>query len=140
MVVLGIKGQLRWSSSNPLVAAINQAGEVNFNGRIGKTVITVQGYGWRDFLEIEVLPEDLQPQVEKLIIEGSLTQGYNQLAVIAFFNDGTSKEVTQEAVWNTSNQNKAIVTEEGTVMFLGKFAPVVITANYGGKSAKISWP
>ena len=135
-----LNGQLRWSASNPLVAAINQAGEVNFNGRIGKTVITVQGYGWRDFLEIEVLPEDLQPQVEKLIIEGSLTQGYNQLAVIAFFNDGTSKEVTQEAVWNTSNQNKAIVTEEGTVMFLGKFAPVVITANYGGKSAKISWP
>jgi hypothetical protein len=133
-----VNSQLRWSSSQPFVAQVNKEGELMFTGRIGKAMITVQGFGFRDSLIVEVLPEDLQPRVEVVVLEGELSQGTNQLKAIAYFNNGTSKDVTKEAVWNTSNKNKAIVTEQGSVMFLGEFAPVTISAHYGSKGAEIT--
>ncbi|HHY05600.1 MAG TPA: hypothetical protein GX532_01290, partial [Clostridia bacterium] len=75
---------------------------------------------------------------EELVLEGELARGTNQLKAVAYFNNGTSKEVTNEAVWNSSNKNKAVVTEQGCVMFLGEFAPVTISVHYGGKGAEIT--
>ncbi|GEM_PF-1175156 len=129
--------QVKWRSSQPLVARVNK-GVLTYTGRIGKTVITAQGFGFRDFLQVEVCPEDLQPRVDKLVIEGNLWGGANQLKVTAYFNNGTVKEVTKEAVWNTGNKNVAVVTNQGNVMFPKGMAPVTIFASYGGKEAKIA--
>ena len=118
-----VNSQLRWHSSQPYVVQVNQKGELTFTGRTGRAMITAQGFGFRDMLLVEVFPEDLQPRVEKLVLEGELARGTNQLKAVAYFNNGTSKEVTNEAVWNSSNKNKAVVTEQGCVMFLGEFAP-----------------
>ncbi|MDD2433387.1 MAG: hypothetical protein PHX01_06850 [Clostridia bacterium] len=133
-----VNSQLRWHSSQPYVVQVNQKGELTFTGRIGRAMITAQGFGFRDMLLVEVFPEDLQPRVEKLVLEGELARGTNQLKAVAYFNNGTSKEVTNEAVWNSSNKNKAVVTEQGCVMFLGEFAPVTISVHYGGKGAEIT--
>lgn len=131
-----VTGQLRWSSSQPLVAQVEK-GLLTFTGRIGKTIITAQGFGLRDSLTVEVFPEDLQPRVERVVLEGELSTGTNQLKAMAYFNNGTSKDVTAEAVWNTSNKNKAIVTNQGNVMFLEGLAPVTISVHYGGQGAEI---
>ncbi|MGI6587979.1 MAG: hypothetical protein ACOX2N_04200 [Peptococcia bacterium] len=133
-----VNSELRWHSSDPFVARVNNEGELTFTGRIGQATITAQGFGFRNSLVVEVFPEDLQPRVEVVVLEGELSQGTNQLKAIAYFNNGTSKDVTKEAVWNTSNKNKAIVTEQGRVMFLGEFAPLTISAHYGGKGAEIT--
>lgn len=131
-----VTSQVTWRSSQPLVAKISR-GVLTFSGRIGKAVITVQGYGFRDELALEVTPGELQPRVESLTISGSLNQGASQLRAIAFFNDGSVKDVTQEAVWNTGNRNIAQVSQ-GLVMFLNGFKPVAVTVHYGGQEAGIS--
>lgn len=133
-----INEQLRWHSSQPAVAQVDQQGILTFSGWIGKTTISVQGFGFRDFLEIEVRPEDLKPRVTELVLEGDLTRGHNQLRAIAYFNNGTSQDVTADAVWNTTNKNKVLVTEQGSVMFLGEFAPVTISAHFGGQGAVLT--
>lgn len=131
-----VTSQLNWYSSEPLVASIKK-GVLNFTGRIGKTTIAASGYGLRDELQIDVQPWDLKPRVEKLVIVGSLGKGANHLKAIAHFNDGSQQDVTKEAVWNTNNKNRALVSDEGMVMFLQGLKPVTITANYLGKEAKI---
>lgn len=135
--VRDVTGSLRWSSSNSLVAGVKK-GVLTFTGKPGQTVITAQGYGMRDKLEIEVKPADLQPRAEKLTIEGELNRGINQLQVIALFNNGTSKDVTKEVIWNTGNRGVAIVTSDGAVLFPDGLKPVTIFANYQELEASIS--
>lgn len=130
-----VTGQLRWRSSQPSVAQVKRGG-LTFSGRIGKAVITAQGFGFRDSLTVEVYPEDLAPRVDRLVLEGDLSKKANQLKAMAYYNDGTVKDVTQEAIWNTSNRNAAVVTNQGNAMFVTEFAPVTITAHYGGKRAE----
>ncbi len=127
---------VKWQSSQPFVAKVS-AGKLSFTGRTGKAVVTVEGYGFRDEISVEVSPMDLQPQVEKLVITGNLTRGANQLKLDAYYNDGTVVDVTNKAVWNTGNKNIASVNTGGLVMFIGGFRPVVITAHYGGQEVKI---
>ncbi|MGI6607270.1 MAG: Ig-like domain-containing protein [Peptococcia bacterium] len=132
-----VTAQLIWRSSQAQVVTVNK-GLVTFTGRIGTAVITAQGFGLRDTLEIEVCPEDLLPRVERLVIEGTLQTGANQLRAVAYYNNGVSKDVTNEAVWNTSNKNVAVVSKQGTVMFINGLAPVKISACYGGKEGQVS--
>lgn len=129
--------QLSWRSTQPQVVAVNK-GVLTFTGRIGKAVITAQGFGLRALLEIEVRPEDLMPRVDNLVLEGNLQAGANQLKAIAYFNNGVVKDVTKEAVWNTSNKNIAVVNNQGNAMFPNGLAPVTIYACYGGKEAQVS--
>jgi hypothetical protein len=119
-----------------LIARINK-GVLTCTGRIGKTKITIQGYGFRDELELEVTPAQLQLQVEKLEIEGELTKGAVQLKAKASYNNGTIRDVTKEVVWNTSNKNRAVVTSDGMVMFLDGFKPVKITASFAGQEVSV---
>ena len=135
--VRDVTSKVRWHSSQPFVAKIDK-GKLTFTGRPGKCVITAQGYGFRDELSLEVLPSELQPQVERLEIAGELVKGANQLKAIAHFTDGTSKDVTAEAVWNTSNRNSALVIA-GSVLFPAGIKPVTITVDYGGKEASLNY-
>jgi hypothetical protein len=75
--------------------------------------------------------------VERLEIKGELTKGAVQLKAIASYNDGTIRDVTTEAVWNTNNKNRAIVTSDGMVMFLDGFKAVEITASFAGQEASV---
>lgn len=134
--VKNVTSGLRWFSSEPLVAKVNK-GVLTFTGRIGKAKITAAGYGFRDEIEIQVTPAELVPRVDELVIEGSLDKGANQLKLTARFNDGSIRDVTTEAVWNTSNKNAAAVTR-GIVMFPKGLMPVTITAGYKGKEAAVN--
>lgn len=127
--------QVDWRTSQPLVAKVSR-GVLTFTGRPGKAVITMQGYGFRDELSLEVTPAELQPRVENLQITGNITGASNQLKAIATFNDGSIKDVTTAAVWNTDNQDYAPVIQ-GIVMFPKGTRPVNITAYYGGLAATI---
>lgn len=127
--------ELRWSSSEPLVAKVNK-GVLIFTGRIGQAKITASGYGFRDEIEIQVTPAELEPRVEELTIEGRLEKGANQLKLLARFNDGNVRDVTGEAVWNTSNKNAAVVTK-GLVMFPKGLKPVTVTAAYRGMGVSV---
>lgn len=132
-----VSSNVTWYSSRTLIAKIKN-GVLSFTGRIGKATITMQGYGFREQLEVEVTPAELQPQVVKLVIEGELTKGAVQLKAAAYYNDGKIRDVTSETVWNTSNKNAAVVTKDGMVMFLGSFKPVRITANFAGREASVN--
>lgn len=127
--------ELWWWSSEPLVARVNK-GVLTFTGRIGKAKIIAAGYGFRDEIEIQVTPAELEPRVEELSIEGALNKGANQLKLVARFNDNTVRDVTGEAVWNTSNKNAAVVTK-GLVMFPKGLKAVTVTAAYRGKDAAV---
>ncbi|PKM88053.1 MAG: hypothetical protein CVU87_08295 [Firmicutes bacterium HGW-Firmicutes-12] len=131
-----VTSKVTWRSSQPLIALINN-GVLTYTGRTGKTSITIQGYGFRDRLELEITPAQLQLQVERLEIKGELTKGAVQLKAIASYNDGTIRDVTTEAVWNTNNKNRAIVTSDGMVMFLDGFKAVEITASFAGQEASV---
>ena len=134
--VVDVTSQVRWYSSQPQVAKVDK-GVLTFTGRIGSATITAQGFGLRDLFTVKVRPEDLQPRVEHVELEGQLVKGVNQFKAVAYFNDGTNKDVTAEAVWNTSNKNVAVVTAEGQVMFLQGLAPITISVHYGDKGAEI---
>lgn len=136
--VKNVTEEVKWRSSRTQVAVIDK-GKLKFTGRIGKTVISVEGFGFRDWISLEVRPQDLQLQVEKLAVEGELSKGASQLKAVAYFNNGSKRDVTQEAVWNTSNKNNAIVNGQGGVMFPNGFKPVTITASYLGKESTVSW-
>jgi len=135
--VADVTSQISWYSSQSLVAKVDK-GVLTFTGRIGRATITAQGFGFRDSVTVEVRPEDLQPRLEQVELEGQLIKGVNQLKAVAYFNNGTNKDVTAEAIWNTSNKNIAIVTEKGQVMFLNGLAPVTISVHYGDKGAEIT--
>lgn len=132
-----VTSEVQWHSSQPLVARIDK-GKLTFTGRTGRAVITAQGYGYRDELNIEVSPAELQPQVVRLEIQGEITRAANQLKAVAHFNDGTSRDVTAAAVWNTNNRNTAPVTA-GVVMFPTGLKSVRITADYGGQEAALNY-
>lgn len=132
-----VSGSVQWHSSRTQVAKVKQ-GVVTFTGRTGKTAITVQGYGLRDQINLEVNPAELQPQAEQIVIEGELVKGANQLKVNAIYNDGTRRDVTQEVIWNSSNRNVALVSSGGAVMFPKGIRPVVITAYFRNQEASIS--
>jgi hypothetical protein len=132
-----VTGQLRWQSSQPLVARVN-AGSLTYTGRVGTTKISVQGFGLRAEMDLEVTPEMFQSRAEALIIQGALDQGANPLTAIATMNTGEIKDVTKEAVWNISNQNAAKITEDGTVVFPDGLKPLTVTAYYGGVKAELS--
>jgi len=74
--------------------------------------------------------------VESLSITGDLTRPSNQLKALATYNDGTVKDVTTTAVWNTSDRENAPVIQ-GIVMFPKGLKPVTITASFGGREASI---
>ncbi|MCL1898713.1 MAG: hypothetical protein FWG16_07840, partial [Micrococcales bacterium] len=122
-----VTGQLRWQSSQPLIATVT-AGRVTYTGRIGKTKISAQGFGTRTEMELEVIPEMLQSRAEALLIQGTLDMGANKLSAIATMNDGVTRDVTAETIWNISNQNVAKVTEDGIVVFPDGLKPVTVTA------------
>lgn len=133
-----VTGKLKWYSSQPLVAKVSPGGVVTFTGRTGKTKIIAEGYGFRDEISLEVTPAETIPRVERIEIRGDLAKWANQLKAVAIYNNGTVKDVTREAVWNTSNKNVAVVAADGTAMFLKGPAPVVITASFGGVEASIN--
>lgn len=134
-----VTSNVRWRSTQPLVANIKN-GELTFTGRIGKTLIIIEGYGYRDTLELSVTPEELRQQVDKLTIIGKLYKSANQLKLEALFSDGSKKDVTNEAVWNTSNRKAALVTQTGSVLFPNGLKSVKITASYKGKDSSIEYP
>lgn len=131
-----VTANVSWHSNQPQVAKISK-GVLTFTGRTGRAVITMQGYGFRDQLTLEVTPAELSPRVESLEIVGDLQKAANQLKALATFNDGTIKDVSDEAVWNTDNREYAAVIK-GSVLFPHGSRPVTITVNYGGLSAKIT--
>jgi hypothetical protein len=134
--VRDVTGQLRWQSSQPLIAGVS-AGRLTYTGRIGTTKISVQGFGLRAEMELEATPEMFRSRAEALVIQGSLDQGANPLTAIATMNTGEIKDVTKEAVWNISNQNAAKITEDGTVVFPDGLKPLTVTAHYGGMKAEL---
>jgi hypothetical protein len=135
--VRDVTSQLRWQSSQPLIARIT-AGRLTYTGRVGTAKISVQGFGLRSEMELEVTPEMFQSRAESLVIQGTLDQGANTLSAIATMNTGEMKDVTKEAIWNISNQNVAKITEDGTVVFPEGLKPLTVTASYGGVKAELS--
>lgn len=60
-----------------------------------------------------------------------------QLAAHAAYTDGTSKDVTTQAAWNSSNTAAATVSSSGVVTGIGA-GNVTITAMFSGKSGNTS--
>jgi hypothetical protein len=79
--------------------------------------------------------------LQSITIAGTLSLAHpgdtGQLTATVSFSDGTSKDVTGEAVWSPSAPGTPIVVKAGQVT-AKEFGTSVITVSYGGKSGSLT--
>lgn len=134
--VFGIKGTERvdvtadadWKTGNIKVAEVSK-GLVNANGR-GKTNITASYGNQKITFTVEV---DIATSVEASEVALSLKSGDKKTVTLTMkSSDGSTKDVTSQAQWKTSNYKVATVKDgQITAVAYGK---TNITGNYGGKT------
>lgn len=115
------------------VVTVNSTGKVTGN-EVGSTRILVTYKGKSAYVDVNVL----EPVIEKLTV---ISEGGNvlrrggtlQLRTSAVMSDGTIKNVTNEASYESSNPSAATVSDTGLVTGVGEGA-TTITAEYNNKS------
>ena len=118
-----------WSSDNPLVATISSSGSlrsINF----GSATVTAKYQSLTVSVRVDVLVT-----FSVLNVQGSLTLGgpgeSSALTVLAVFTDNSSKDVTSETTWTSSNAS-VVQISAASVMTATGFGSTTITANYQG--------
>ncbi|WP_409346143.1 Ig-like domain-containing protein [Paenibacillus sp. MBLB4367] len=121
-----------YSSSNPQVATIDQAGKVTAVSH-GEAVITATYDGVSASYTLTV-----SPALTSIAISGldAMKEGdTKQTLVSAAYSDGSSVTVSSGITFSSSNQVVAAIDESGNIT-AGAIGETVITATYGGKSAE----
>ncbi len=107
-------GQVQWSSSVPAVATVDANGVV-MGIAPGKSIISADGFGLTDTMEIEVkeavaLAIEVAP--ETLTLEVGQTA---DLVATGTFSDGNIVDITSQARWESSNDAVARALSNGRV-------------------------
>lgn len=127
-----ITAKAEWSSSNENVVYANQ-GKLMANG-VGEAVVTAK-YGEKSVsvrVDVEV-PRRLDASKEVVALQSGQSE---QLTLTATYSDGTSKQVTDDAEWSSSNES-AVSVNKGKITGY-KAGDATITAKYAGKSVAIT--
>lgn len=131
-----VTAEAAWSSSDPSVATVS-AGQVIALGP-GQTVITAE-YGGRSIQTSVTISGTTMP-VASLTLSGdvgSIVIGQSiQLQATARFTDGSSRLVTNEATWRSSDSAVATVNL-GRVTGMAR-GSTTITVTYGGRSTQVT--
>ncbi|GGI14873.1 Ig-like domain-containing protein [Gottfriedia solisilvae] len=117
----------KWSTSNSNVAVVNSSGEITPVG-VGEAYI----YFRYDKMVGTILVNVVKPT--NLVTDTPILEILPNESVGAVlnevFNDGNSKDVTNEAKWTIEDTSLASVTEEGIVNARGKIGKTKLIASY----------
>ena len=120
-----------WSTSNDKVATVEN-GVVTFVG-VGEATITAEVGGQK--LECKVTVTAKQPEPEEpeySLSQNTLTGKYGDDTVTLEVIINPTPDPAPEIIWSTSNENVAIVDQDGVVTFVGA-GECVITASVAGQ-------
>ncbi|MCI3927223.1 Ig-like domain-containing protein [Paenibacillus sp. TRM 82003] len=121
-----------WTSSNPAVATVNGSSVKAVAPGSATLTATFQGSA----LQVQVT---VVPKLTKLILsEKTLATKKGEsktLAATAYYDDGTTRDVTELATWTSSNVNNAAVID-GKVTGVKK-GSATVKAKFGNKSASV---
>ena len=141
-----------WSSSSNSVATVSPVGLVTTTGYGTTEIIATQGevtgsttltvpitYPQQSIPQSPSSSETTVGQIESVSISPSTPtlreQDMLQLKALAPYSDGTSKDVTTEVVWTTSNTNVATITELGLVEAMAGGETKITAAFQGGSDS-----
>ena len=124
-----------WSSSDPTILTVSASGQVK-SGRVGTAVVTCTSLGLSATTDITVTAATLTRL--------SISPAASQLAAFTgreytawgWFSDGTLQDVSNDVIWNTSDNTVASVDTEGNAIGM-KAGVVQVTANLAGLTASV---
>lgn len=121
-----VTGAATWESSNPVLATVSSTGRVTVvgNGELDVRA-TYQSVAGSMHLLVGTLP------VVAVIVNGAPSSSSSpfQLTAIARSSDGSTKDVTRSATWQSSNSQLATVSSTGYVTVVGN-GEVALGATY----------
>lgn len=126
-----LSSDVSWSSSNSIAISVSSSGLLSINSAGSATIsISYDGLNDQQNLEIVVLNE---LSISSLPSAIEVNETY-QLSASAQYSDGSSSDVTTQAVWSSSDNSILSVSTTGLV---SSVAPGVatITASFDGQSA-----
>jgi hypothetical protein len=127
-----VTAEAKWQSSKPTVADVRK-GLIQAYSK-GTATITATYGGKSIAITVQV---DQVARIEASQPSVSLKSGKGaQVNITVHFNDGKSKDVTAEAVWETANFR--VATVKGGYITAAGPGKTTITAKYAGKSVKIA--
>lgn len=117
-------------SFQPNIAKV-QNNKILFTGMPGSATIVAQAGNFRTTVEAEnISPSgDTLPVFLRIIGELDSFQKTKELKALAVYSDGRTMDVTQEAVWNTTNTGLIKLEEKGRVEVVGN-GPARVSAAY----------
>jgi len=123
-----------WNSSDPDVATVSGS-SVKAVGQ-GKAVLTADYQG--NELKVNVSVVAKLEKVQLSVKKGSVRAGASStLQLVAYYDDGTTKDVTSQAVWSTSDvfvatvaSGKVTGVKKGTATIKAKFDNKTATARF----------
>ncbi|MFD0682325.1 MULTISPECIES: Ig-like domain-containing protein [unclassified Paenibacillus] len=127
-----VTSEAEWKSSNPLIAQVSNSGVVTPITR-GKVTITAT-YGGKSItipVEIGVVQK---LEVDQRFIAMKTGQSV-QVRLTATLSDGSTKDVTEDAAWKTSNYKIADVI--GGLLTTTAPGKLTLSANFGGKTITV---
>lgn len=131
-----VTGSATWSSSNTSVASITVSGLLTARN-LGTVTITAASGSINGATSASVNAADL---ASIAILPGNVTIAATtsqQLSAIGTFNDGSTRELTSQAVWTTSSAPVAKVSSSGLARGLSP-GIATITATLGPVSASVT--
>lgn len=130
--VKDVTGEAVWSSSSDKVAQVSSGVVKAFSS--GKAILTVKYGGMSETVTVEVdLAVKLSINLKQIVLPKNSAV---QVILTATHSDRTSEDVTQAAVWKSSNEKVADVID-GLITTYNSNGKATITATYGGKSADV---
>ena len=142
-VTEGVSGTV-YRSNKPMLVTVDNDGLISVNGDAGlgqKAIITASNNG--KFSSCEVIVGTGDDKVKNLNITPSspkIGQGSTQqLEVTATMEDGSTRDVTEEAEYASNNMSRAVVNDSGIIEALvdGELGTVDIKVTYGNISKTI---
>ncbi|KJS18654.1 MAG: hypothetical protein VR72_21875 [Clostridiaceae bacterium BRH_c20a] len=117
-------------SFQPNIAKV-QGNSIEFSGLPGTATIEVQAGRFRTTIKAEtVIPAGTNlPLYLRLVGDLDNYQKVKEIKALAVYPDGSETDITQEAVWNTTNTNIAKIQDKGKIEIVGS-GPVRISAAY----------
>ncbi len=121
---------ITWSTSDDEVATVEN-GVVTFVGA-GEATITAEVGGQKLECKVTVTAKQTEPDYEYSLSQNTLTGKYGDDTVTLEVNITPTPDPVPEIIWSTSNENVAIVDQDGVVTFVGA-GECVITASVAGQ-------
>lgn len=126
-----VTAEADWQTSNPDVAVVED-GVITATGP-GIATITAEYRGKSATIRVDNSVRKLDVPDDKISLRPGDTYTPQ---LVATYRNGTRVEVSDEGTWHSSDEQVAVVDEQGEITAI-KEGTVSITASYGGRSTRI---